>query len=186
MYNLWTKYFKRTQGASVKSVKFLVDDSCLMSSRLCTLITQLTLRLFNTAALTQHVINKKRRVTCEGLTLRLIEKASIICSHFTWLSTCCCVDEVTLWTGSRQLNLDRLTQQNALCSSCLPAFLQTVLFSKTESLFREQLIHNNNATLIHLGLSLYLDEWGKWSQVKNQFQWMLEGKKIKWGLTICN
>lgn len=48
-------------------------------------------------------------MTCEGLTLWLIEKASIILGHFTCLSTCCCMEEVTLWTGSRQLNLDKLT-----------------------------------------------------------------------------
>lgn len=51
-------------------------------------------------------------MTCEGLTLWLIEKASIIQGHFTCLSTCYCMEEVTLWTGSRQLNLDKLALQS--------------------------------------------------------------------------
>lgn len=104
------KYINIKCNAELKHLKLSSDDSSVVFKAVHINYKPHSERLTH-RVLTQHVINKDGRVTCEGLTLWLIEKASIIRGHFTCLSTCFCMEEVTLWTGSRQLNLDKLTVQ---------------------------------------------------------------------------
>lgn len=50
-------------------------------------------------------------MTCKGLTIWVIERVSVILYHSPCLSTCFCMEEVKLWTGSRQLKGDKWTLQ---------------------------------------------------------------------------